>query len=1508
MRLTLTVVDPRRGTSADVVLDAAPESPMGEVARTLRRQLRDERELERDTDPPPPVHVDGLAVDPAVPLGRSPLRDGTVVSLYSPAGCPPREVTGIVELRVAGGPDAGAVHRLGLGRTDIGRGAAAHVRVHDPELPERALTLTVTPDGSRTVRAHAGAAAVLDGVPLARRVDGTAGRDGGAEAPWPLGSQLAVGGTLFELVVYQPPDVVLRPADDGRGLAFERRGRLVSSEGRRGKGLLPRKPRASRLLRAQQVLFSTGAVAAVVAAVVTSLLFERWWFLLLALVGALYAWLAREAGRQLSERRRKAAELFEEGLGAVLRRLRRRYPSPAAVLSLATGPRAGLWERRPGDPDHLALRVGTGSVPVRSAPFRSDDLAGGPDPEPAADPSGIADAPVVLSLRDLGVLGLAGPGDSARALARWAVAQIATLHSPLDVAVHVLTLKGAHDSWNWLRWLPHARPLGGTDALVAIGTDAETVGARIGELVRTLEHRRKAGAGGGAVAGHAADIVVVCDGFRQLRSLPDMAYLLREGPAVGIRVLCLDEDPRFLPEDCRAIVIAGPREENRPSVARAPAGTTEGPARPGTPPEVLRVVGADKDRPRDIRPDFVSAAWCERLARALAPLRDTVGEAESSALPAQTRLLDVLALEPPGGRAVAARWARGPSTVAVIGETYDGPFGIDLRRDGPHALIAGTSGSGKSELLQTIVASLALANSPEHLTFVLVDYRGGAAFRSCASLPHTVGLVTDLDPYLVQRVLASFSAELRRREHLLADVGAKDIEGYQDLVLRDPGAEEPLPRLVIVVDEIASIARELPDFITGLINVAQRGRSLGVHLVLATQRPSGVISAEIRANTNLRLALRVTDSGESHDIVDAPEAAMIPRSTPGRGYARLGHASLIPFQSGRVGGLRPGAAGPAAGLPRATRVTWQQLGRPAPPAPVPQPVPGTAAGTDLDALVDAARDAYRTLDVPAPRRPWLPPLPDVLRLDGIDPWPAGETAGDTEENGARPGALRPVAFGLEDLPAEQRRRPVVIDFAHFGHLLIGGAPRSGRSQALRTIAGALARVHSGADVHLYGIDCGPGGLRGLAALPHCGALVTGREPERAARLLARLTSELRERQGLLAAGEFLSLADQRGRAAAAERLPHLVVLLDGWEGWGPTLGEYDFGRLTDELLTLMREGATVGIHLVITGDRQLFLGRIASLTEDKYALRFTDHDDYQALLGIRPGELPESMPAGRAVRAGAGTEVQFALLAGRAAPEAQDEALARIAAGAGDVPADRRPFRVDALPDRVGFDEAWRLGEPERSRARLWTLAGVGGDELTGYGPDLADGVPAFVIAGPRGSGRSTALLNAARSCLRQGVRLVVAAPRPSPLRQLRGQHGVLAVFQNTDIERSALDQALRVALPDDPVVVLVDDGEILARCAAGPTLEQLIRDGDERGLALVLAGDEERLCPGYAGWQAEARKARRGLLLSPRTIESGSLVGVRLGRHATVDPIRPRRGLLHLGDGRLRSVVIPSE
>ncbi|MFF3983569.1 FtsK/SpoIIIE domain-containing protein [Streptomyces sp. NPDC001797] len=1446
MRLTLTVVDPRNGDRADVVLDAEPETPAGAVAHVLERQLGASAGGSRSIgdESAPPLFVDGRAVDTAVPLARSPLREGAVVSLYTPAGCPPREVTGIVELRVSGGPGAGAVHRLGLGRTDIGSGPADHVRIPDPELPERALTFTVGPDGRCRVQAHVGDDQVtLDGLTLRQR-SGYRPRErsgGAAHVDWPLSTQLSVGGTLLELVGYTPPDAVLRPTEDGTGYYVDRPPRLMPPDRWTGP-LLDLSPDSGLVVR----------------------LAHRYRQLL-----------TRDDRRPPSEERR--LRTAEAALRTELTGLRIAAPSPAAVLSLATGPRAGLWERRRSDDDHLLLRVGTDSEPSQTVftnIFRVDDVHYGSSTHDV-------DVPVTLPLRELGVIGMAGPDGTVRALGRWAVAQTAALHSPLDARIHVLTEHAARESWDWLRWLPHARPFAGQGANVLIGADAETIGTRVSELTAILDFRlRSAASNRRQQPSEEPDIVVVWDNSRRLRSMPGVVRLLREGPAVSIYAICLDSEERFLPGECRAVVVAEAGSESGAALR-------------------LRVVRAGGGRRRGVRPDVVSAAWCTRLARALAPLRNPADETTYSALPDACRLLDVLALEPPTGDAIATRWREGggQSTLAVIGESYDGPFRIDLRRDGQHGLIAGATGSGKSELLQTIVASLAVANTPENMNFLLVDYKGGSVFRDCVRLPHTVGMITDLAPHLAERALTSLGAELERRERILASAAAKDIEDYQDLVRRDPD-RAPLPRLLIVIDEFASLVRDLPEFLTGLVRVGQRGRSLGIHLLLATQRPSGVISPEIAANTNLRIALRVTDSEESVDVIGVPDAGEISKDTPGRGYVRLGHTSVVPFQSARVGGHRPGAGDPALPAPWASPLRWADLGRPVPHRPTAAGADGDDRVSDLRVLVQAVCDAARALDVPRQHSPWLPPLPDTLLLDEIQP--------PTVTPG--PGVLPPVAYGVADLPAEQERRPVIIDFEDFGHLLVAGAPRSGRSQLLRTIAGSLARAHSWADVHLYGIDCGNGALNVLTSLPHCGAVVGRNQTERVERLMARLSGELTRRQEILAGQGFADIGVQRAVVSEDERLPHIMLLLDRWEGWLPTLGELNFGVLTDQLMVLMREGVSVGIHVVLTGDRVLLSGRIASLTEDKYGLRLADHLDY-SLLGLRPRTMPDEIPPGRGFRAEDGTETQFALLGADPSGRAQAAALSAIAETAtardADLAPGRRPFRIDVLPARITFPDAWEMRDPQGSRSRLWGLVGLGGDELMGLGPDLAQGQPTFVVAGPRKSGRSTALMNLARSYQRQGTRLVIVTPFPSPLRDLASQEGVLNSF-GEDVEARELEQAIESAERSAPIAVLVDDADSLRNSDAGHVFTRIVSYGAERGLSLVIAGDEEELSRAYAGWLVAVRKGRRGLLLSPQIHDSGDLTGIRTTRSMVGGPVTPGRGLLHLGDGRLITVTTP--
>ncbi|HUR75071.1 MAG TPA: FtsK/SpoIIIE domain-containing protein [Sporichthya sp.] len=1453
LRLTVSA----SGTpDADVLVEVDPASPVADLAAQLGSRVG-----AADRGRQWRLYLDGIELDPDAPLQRSPIRDGVRLGLDELPGQPARDPQGIVEVRVVGGPGAGDLQRLGPGEFRIGGAEADRIRLGDPGLPAGAATLRVAPDGTCTLTPAAGQSVTLESDPVTTAV------------PWSPGHLVSLGRCLLDIATPDFPDASLHPSEDGAGLDYSRPPRLAPPE-RTTQFSLPSLPRPGDPRPMPWVM----AIVPLVAALVMAKLFGNLMFLAFALLSPISLmanhFSERRQGKktnrvtlaEYAQRRASIVADAEAALGAEQAQRRHDCPDPAVVGLIATGPRHRLWERRRRDEDRLLLRLGTGTM-------ASEVILSDPDREEhhRRVPLALDEVPVTVSLARHGVVGVAGRTAQTRELARWLIAQSATLHSPADLSICVLTEPSGADAWRWVGWLPHARPREGQQTVALLGTTTDTTGRRISELLAQLSSREAAlrDAGPGATL-DTPDVLVVLDGSRRLRALPGVAQILADGPRVGIRSICLDTEARLLPEECQAVATLDDRG-------------------------LLTLRQAQTETVTDIRPDLVGVAWCDRLARAMAPIRD-VSRDDDDALPNACRLLDVLALEPPSADRIAAGWrVGGRSTRAIVGVSLDGPFSIDLVSDGPHGLVAGTTGAGKSELLQSLVASLAVANRPDAMTFILVDYKGGSAFGECAKLPHTVGMVTDLDTHLVGRALESLGAELRRREHLFAAAGVPGLPEYESARQRDPSLGA-LPRLLIVIDEFASLARELPEFVSGLVNVAQRGRSLGIHLILATQRPSGVVSPEIRANTNLRIALRVTDTAESADIIDASDAARISKSTPGRAYARLGHNSLLPFQAGRIGGRRPGAVSSAAAEPFVSVLAGDALGLPRPVRPDAGRTTPEEPTTDLSVLVDAIRDANAALGIPAQPSPWLPALGNLVLLDDL-------LRPDAPTDLA--GTLRPAPFAVVDVPAEQRREVWTVDLPSFGHLFVAGAPRTGRSQTLRTIAGSLARENSSADVHLFGLDCGNGALLALRSLPHCGAVVRSSETERAKRLLDRLMTEMRARMTLLGERHVTDISEQRASAVEGDRLPHLVVLIDRWEGFLASLGELDGGALTDSVLNLAREGASAGIHLIVSGDHTLLGGRVGTLTENKLVLRLADKSDF-SLIGLAGRQVPDAMAAGRAYRALGGQQVQVALLDADPSGAAQAAAIERIAKAArqrdGELPVSAQPFGVDVLPARIGFDEAWKLraGEP----GPLCGIVAVGGDRLTAFGADLATGVPAFVIAGPPQSGRSTALRTLAASYLRMGTRVLVVAPRSSPLREpFPGSSTPVGVLTGTDLDPNQLKDVL---LDGGPLVILIDDAELLRDCSAGADLSGILRRQHGEHVGLILAGDADSVCAGFSGWQVEARRARRGLLLSPQNLTDAELIGIRLSRASVGNPVQAGRGILHLGNGEPLLVQVP--
>ncbi len=1425
VRTSLTAVDVSTAKRLDVLVELDADDAVSALEAALARLLRPSV---------PGLWLGAERLDPTATLADAGVVSGCVLTLGGPG---PVHETSDVQLHVVSGPDAGSAHPLPPGDSVVGSVGA--LALGDPAVARRHLQLHRGPAG--VVASDLGPGTRMAGEPLTGPVAVGAAdllEVGGsllAVVPGVTGAAAVTAGPELSRLVNRPPR--LHPA------------RTVSTV-ELPTPPTPHEPRKLAILPLLLPLLLGGVLALLLNPL----------FLLFTLMSPLLAlsnwWSDRQAGRSSGARSEAqfatdlASSEREIATLALAETHTRRHacPDAAELLSTSVDPGPRVWERRRGDDDSLVLRIGTGTVEATTV--RITGPANAPRP---VQPS-LLDVPVTVPLRAVGVLGVAGPAPSARGLARWLVGQAAALHSPRDLSVLLLVDPALGDSeadWSWLRWLPHCAPTLGQDCVALVGTTVDALSTRISELTALVAARKAAAQDVRAqlTTRRQPDVLVVLDGARGLRALAGMAGVLQDGPAVGVHVLCLDTQEGLLPEECQAVV------------------TFEGDAR-----VTVRQTG-ESARP-GVRADLVSAAWAEQVARGLAPLRDASAEQGEGQLPTSARLLDVLGLEEPTGASVRPRMGR--TTAAVVGVDAEGSYTLDLRKDGPHALVAGTTGSGKSEFLQTLVASLAVANRPDAMTFVLVDYKGGAAFKDCARLPHTVGMVTDLDGHLVERALVSLTAELKTRETLLGAVGAKDLEDFWQ-------TGGTLPRLVIVIDEFASLVEELPDFVRGLVGIAQRGRSLGVHLVLATQRPSGVVSPEIRANTNLRIALRVTDATESLDVLDAPDAATIAKATPGRGFARTGHATLAAFQSARVGGRTPGAAHEQAAPVEATALPWSRLGDPVPAAQRVEREPD-ADQTDLHALVLAIQDACAALELPPPRPPWLEPLPLVVTLAEV-------RRGLVEGPG-----LIPIAYGLEDLPAEQARRVAALDLEHGGHLVVAGAPRSGRSTLLRTLGTSLAASVSPSDCHLYAIDCGNGALLPLAGLPHCGAVVARTQVDRADRLLTRLAAEVARRQELLAERGFADLAEQR--AGSADPLPYLVLLVDRWEGFTGAFEDVDAGRMIDTFLRLLREGPGAGLRVVVTGDRTVLLGKVAAAVEDVLCLRLADRSDY-SLAGLSPRTLPDAVPTGRGFRGDSGLEVQVALLVADDSGPAQAAAVAALAEHwRGRRVGGRRPFRVDALPSRITVTDAAALGEV--ATGPLMFALGVGGDELAVQVVDLAAQGPGFTIAGPPRSGRSTALLAAAKGLLAAGTQLCVLSPRPSPLRSLEG---ALRVFDGSNPDPTEVAAALNEAT--GPLAVVVDDAELLHGADVADLLQQVLREGRDRGHVVLVAGTTEELATSFRGFTADARRSRSGLLLTPTSHLEGELYGVRLARSA-VFAGPTGRGLL-MRSGQALLVQVPA-
>ena len=1162
MHIQLTIC---RAGAAVPDRDVVVESPQRATAGELARALGGHA-----------LSVAGRQIGETSRIGMPPLLDGTEVTLDDNRKA---SSSSPWELWVLDGPDTGLRFPLPAGRSLLGRLDDATVVLTDPRVSRRHAEIHVRRDAGAVVRDVGG-------------TNGTRVRgeliEAGTAVALAVGDVLIVGDTRLQLRAAPPADVGLQPDGEGHLLVAGRlSARPSQPEPVRFPDALSGSSRARFPLVALVVPLLLAGVLAAVTRSPTMLLFG-----LTGPVLSLGAWLG---GRRRSRDRGgdmhvAAVAQAQTVLGRALQReretLHRSHPPLAEVLTVAESRSAALW-RGSG----LEVRVGVGTAPSRVR-LEGDTAPSSPRHH---------DVPVTVDLSTVGVLGVCGAREPVMSTAATVVARLATSCPPSGVELLVIAADSARakegaKEWAFVARLPHTR------AVCAVGD----VRAHVDRLVAEIAVREEADRVRAPPA--RPSIVVVVDGWSASREARGLEDVLRRGPAVGVVAAVLTSSRSQLPE-CGAILAVAAGSARLTQASTSSSGE------------------AARERSCLVRPDHPGHRWATRVSRALAPLREVSSSpgAATAELPVSVRLLDLVG--DVDAADVAAGWKEnGSSTQAVLGVTSTGPLRVDLAVDGPHALVAGTTGAGKSELLQTLVCSLALANRPDELTFLLVDYKGGAAFRGCAALPHVVGVVTDLDGHLTARALTSLTAELRRRERLFADAGAGSVEEYRLARATDPSLPA-VPRLVIAIDEFRVLAEELPDFVHGLVRLAAVGRSLGVHLVLSTQRPGGIVSPDIRANVSLRIALRVRDRTDSIDVLDAPDAASIDAGAPGRAMLRGASTPLTRFQSAQVTSV------PSPSVP----LTVTELGRSRRPEPHPagQPRPGGSPGTrDLDRIVAAVRGATAGSGISEPGSPWLPPLPYR-----VDPRSLGPAAG-----------LESIPVGLEDVPGEQRQAPWSWSMTD-GHLGIAGAGGSGRTSAVLTVAAQLARCATSRHIHLYAI--GPVALSVLTALPQVAGVADVDDAEHVRLVVERL-----------------------GATRSAARV---VLLVDGWE----RLVAHAHGALAAEVRAELERSSGLGLRAVVTGGRAVLAGQLASVFGQRLVLAVNDPVEL-AMAGIPARAVPSHQPPGRALDARTHREVQVAWLG----PDPASE-VAELAAK-GPIEKVDRPSPVRRLPPTLAMRAAPR--------------------------------------------------------------------------------------------------------------------------------------------------------------------------------------------------------------------------
>ena len=944
------------------------------------------------------------------------------------------------------------------------------------------------------------------------------------------------------------------------------------------------------------------------------------------------------------------------------------FPTISELTDLVESYNHRIYEKTPLHFDFLYYRLGLGKLPTSyELSYGQQERSGKKD---ALEEEGYAlysrhkkipDMPIPANLSH-GPVGYIGPRNLVLEQLQLLVMQLATFHSYHDVQFITILPEEERDQWSWMRWLPHAKLQElNVRGFVYNQRTRDQVLNSLNQILKLRRSQKEEASHKESTLFHPHYVVLVTD-EKLILDHVIMEFFTEDPTELGCSLIFVEDVMSSLSENIQTVINIKDRNTG----------------------QLVMEEGVLKET--DFRLDHFPTDYDkERIARTLAPLNHL--QNLKSSIPDSVTFMEMYGAETFEDLQVSSRWKKNAPykslavPIGLRGQDDLVQLNLHEKAHGPHGLIAGTTGSGKSETIQSYILSLAVNFHPHDVAFLLIDYKGGGMANLFKDLPHLLGTITNLDGAQSMRALASINAEIHRRERLFGEFEVNHINQYQKK-FKNGEATEPLPHLFLISDEFAELKVNQPDFIKELVSIARVGRSLGVHLILATQKPSGVVDDQIWSNSRFKIALKVADRSDSNEMLHTPDAAEITQT--GRAYLQVGNNEVYELFQSAWSGADYQPDKDDMGIEDHTIFLINELGQ---YEILNEDLSGLEdvdeikeVPTELDAIVEHIQVLCQEQEIPPVPQPWLPPLKERIALEELE---TVQPAVAWEEEKSLSFLL-----GMADIPQAQKQEAVSINLSKDGHVLLYGSPGTGKTTFLQTAAMDLARKFSPKDLTMYLMDFGTNGLAPLSKLPQVADTMLLDQTEKISKFVRIMEKELNRRKKLLADYGVGTL--ELYRQASGQQESSIVILLDSYEAIKEEAYEAELFKL---LVRISREGLSIGVHLLMTAGRQSNLrAQLYSNFKHQLSLPQNDVSEVRAIVGSTPLAMTMEDIKGRALMKREEVDViQLALPVSGANDTQVLNNLRQEVASLQEAWTGQRPSAIPMVPEELTMEEFLNL-------------------------------------------------------------------------------------------------------------------------------------------------------------------------------------------------------------------------